>query len=64
MDFNAILNTVSIPGAIGIVMGLVGLILLAVIAARLSRVNDLLDEIAELITTVGKQQDSGVGQPR
>ena len=40
---DAVLNLVGVAGAIGIVLGLVGLILLAVIAARLSRVNDLLD---------------------
>jgi len=61
---DAVLNLVGIAGAIGIVLGLFGLILLAVIAARLSRVNDLLDEIAELITKTGRQQEFKVGQPQ
>ena len=61
---DVVLELVGIAGAIGIVMGLVGLILLAVIAARMARANDLLDEIAELITKTGNRESARVGQPQ
>ena len=68
---DAVFDLLGITGTIGLALGLLGVLLLAVVAARLSRMIDLLDEIAELITSASGQPQSEarsaheeVGQPR
>ncbi len=51
------------PEVIGLILGFLAVVLLSVIAARLSRVIDLLDEVAEIITSEAKQPEPEFRQP-
>jgi len=55
---DALISQAGIVGVIGLGMGLLAVLLLSTIAARLSKVIDLLDEIAELATNGNKKQEN------
>ena len=58
MSMDALISQAGIVGVIGLGMGLLAVLLLSTIAARLSKVIDLLDEIAELVTGGSKKQEN------
>ena len=60
----AIVAEYSLGTLIGIALGLLAVVLLSVIAARLSKVIDLLDEIAELFVSPGQQPEDEVSRPK
>ncbi len=55
---DALISQAGIVGVIGLGLGLLAVLLLSTIAARLSKVIDLLDEIAELVTGGNKKQEN------
>ena len=58
LSMDAFFLQLGTGGVIGLGLGLIAVLLLSAIAARVSKVIDLLDEIAELITTGSKQQEN------
>jgi hypothetical protein len=58
MSMDALISQAGIVGVIGLGLGLLAVLLLSTIAARLSKVIDLLDEIAELATGGNKKQEN------
>jgi len=50
-------SSLDVAGVIGLILGLLAVVLLCVIAARLSRVIDLLEEVGDMMT-------SGASQPQ
>ena len=55
---DALISQAGLVGVIGLGLGLLAVLLLSTIAARLSKVIDLLDEIAELATNGNKKQEN------
>jgi len=61
---DALISQAGIAGVIGLGLGLVAVLLLSTIAARLSKVIDLLDEIAELTTGGNVKQENETSRVR
>ena len=59
---DALISQAGIAGVIGLGLGLLAVLLLGAIAARLSKVIDLLDEIAELVTGGRGKQENETSQ--
>ena len=61
---DALISQAGIAGVIGLGLGLVAVLLLSTIAARLSKVIDLLDVIAELTTGGNVKQENETSRVR